>query len=327
MFALGLSPRTNPEKTKISEHYRKMQEVIAAESHQKMTRLTQRRHSTCQKMNRLDRKNSGKNTSGHTSGFGSNRTLGLKKQLDQIDTEIHETVIQSKENLGRIAAEKEKQLRSISAAEIGSIEFDSDEDYPDLMALSLDAPRPTQRISGVSEKKRQNGLKLSGLLDRIPRPEFRTKKSKRSLSRSKSAALGMDKKKSASSLLSLSSFDRPVSLTGLNEHMTHSHATKDSSEDGDVPVLSTYPIDDGATGIYSSTFNTDTASMTLAEKVKNREENLSVLRDSVLEEFEKFSEFCSEFGEKCSGTSRGSIVTDCSELEHGARITQGENLI
>ena len=96
MFALGLSPRTNPEKTKISEHYRKMQEVIAAESHQKMTRLTQRRHSTCQKMNRLDRKNSGKNTSGHTSSFGSNRTLGLKKQLDQIDTEIHETVIQSK---------------------------------------------------------------------------------------------------------------------------------------------------------------------------------------------------------------------------------------
>jgi len=195
------------------------------------------------------------------------------------------------------------------------------------MALSLDAPRQNQRISRVSgEKKRQNGL--SGLLDRIPRPEFRNKKSKRSLSRSKSAALGMDKKKSASSLLSLSSFDRPVSLTGLNEHMSHSHATKDSSEDGDAPVLPTYaPIDDAATGIYSSTFNTDTASMTLAEKVKNREENLSVLRDSVLEEFEKFSEFCSEFGEKFSGTSRGSIVTDCSELEHGARITQGENLI
>ena len=71
--------------------------------------------------------------------------------------------------------------------------------------------------------------------------------------------------------------------------------------------------------------------MTLEEKVKNREENLSVLRDSVLEEFQKFSEFCSEFGEKCQtsgpATTSGHPLTDCSELEHGARITLAENLI
>lgn len=89
-IGLGLSPRRDKqEKTKISEHYRKMQEVIASESHQKMTRLTQRRHSTCQKINRLARTN---------SGPADTRKNGLQLQLTEINEEIHKTVIQSKVN-------------------------------------------------------------------------------------------------------------------------------------------------------------------------------------------------------------------------------------
>ena len=100
-----------------------------------------------------------------------------------------------KENLGRIAAEKEKQLRSISAAEIGSIEIDSDEDYLNLMALSLDSTvglttRSRGCMTTVGRQPQTSGTKkhsgLNGLLDRITRPEFR-KKSEKSKSKTSTA--------------------------------------------------------------------------------------------------------------------------------------------
>ena len=55
-----------------------------------MTRLTQRRHSTCQKISRLNRTDSGPN---------DRRKHGLKIQLTEINEEIHKTVIQSKVRL------------------------------------------------------------------------------------------------------------------------------------------------------------------------------------------------------------------------------------
>ena len=88
---MGLSPKhhqSSGEKVKITEAYRKKQEAIASESHQKMTRLAQRRHSTCQKMNRLKRQNSG-----HEN---EQRRHGLKQQLNEINEEMHKTFIQSK---------------------------------------------------------------------------------------------------------------------------------------------------------------------------------------------------------------------------------------
>ena len=86
---MSLSPKHQSieEKVKITEAYRKKQEAIASESHQKMTRLAQRRHSTCQKINRLKRQNSGPN---------EQRRHGLKQQLNEINEEMHKTFIQSK---------------------------------------------------------------------------------------------------------------------------------------------------------------------------------------------------------------------------------------
>merc|ERR1712168_1464153 len=105
-------------------------------------------------------------------------------------------------NLGKIAAAREKELRSLSSTEVGSIELDSDEDYH-TMALSLDQAG----FKREKAEKRKKTNRLSGLLERIPR-RIRERSVKRSLSRSKSAAMA-NEKKSVTSLLSVSSYDHP----------------------------------------------------------------------------------------------------------------------
>lgn len=316
-IGLGLSPsRDKQEKTKISEHYRKMQEVIASESHQKMTRLTQRRHSTCQKMNRLARTN---------SGPADTRKNGLQLQLTEINEEIHKTVIQSKENLGRIAAAREKELRSLSSGEVGSIELDSDEDYH-TMALSLDQAT-FQREKKGSKKSSKKINRLSGLLERIPK-RIRERSVKRSLSRSKSAAM-TNEKKSVTSLLSISSYDHPSQQSFDHFSQQHAFSQQASSEDGvELPTSYVVPI----IPVLPST----STKMTDEEKSRNRKTNLSRLKDKgILDELEAFEKLCNEFNDKCShkqstngnGSTDEILLQAVDNGQHGQRITMTENLI
>jgi len=265
---MSLSPKhhqSSGEKVKITEAYRKKQEAIASESHQKMTRLAQRRHSTCQKMNRLKRQNSG-----HEN---EQRRHGLKQQLNEINEEMHKTFIQSKENLGRIAAEKEKELRSLSSTELTSFDADSDEDYPSLIALKLDE----ENEEAKKEKKRSQS-RLSGLLD-LPRKLA----SKRSLSRSKSSGPELDKK----SMSIVSSHDERHTIV-VDSPRLHNH-----------PTLSS----------------------------KCRQENLQRLKNQpILDELEKFDQFCSAFSRKLNTTTQDQQQTSLTS-EHGARITMAESLI
>ena len=187
-----------------------------------------------------------------------------------------------KENLGRIAAEKEKELRSLSSTELTSFEVDSDEDYPSLIALKMD----DNGEDTLKKEKKRHSSRLSGLLD-LPRKLA----TKRSLSRSKSSGHSeLDKK--------------PMSI------VSSSHDPADQSH-------------------ISPRLSPPTAPTTAPISAKCRQHNLTRINRPVLDELEKFDEFCSLFSRKLSTTTTTSNNTGNSSIssEHGARITMAESLI
>jgi len=323
---MGLTPTSNKKKQEINEKYRKMRVDCATEVQSKITRLTQRRLSTSQKISKM-------NTYSGSKVILA-RKGGLQNELEEINEEIKQTEILSKEAMSKIAAERERELgrldRSRRIPEKGQLEFyeeSEEEEFSDLLGLS-----PTSdAISTSSDIKpfKKSRVRLSG-----SQPFKKIQNFARSLTRSKSTNDGQKSKRSlrsqpkkelsASSLFS-GSIDRPKSMIDFLEK---SECSDEKSEiRGKLAVCQSSFEDEDISGKITDSgavSSTSIASFSGIDQVKaeeNRLKNLKKLDESTLDEILKFDSFAEEFD------SLATDVTDDHGLSNLPQAPYRENLI
>jgi len=276
-ICLGLSPRSAKEKQKIAEKYRQMHLDCVVGVQGKMTRLTQRRHSTSQKISKI------------STGGVKLRKSGLQDELGEINEEIKQIEISGKETISRIAAARERELAGLRGLNSSCEYLDEsdDESFPNMTTLTLE-----------SQKRAKKKNRLSGIRDK---PLKKIQSFARSLSRSKSAAendrkfhFKIKKEFSTSSVNSVP-FDRPKSMIDFQKELKNDFSSKNDDFSSNVSsrgaILSIHQSSFDDEELFQSTTDLD-------RKEKIKKYNLSKLDKSTLDEIQKFDNFVTKFGQK-----------------------------
>ena len=318
-ICLGLSPSAR-EKQKIDEKYRQLQVDCVVGVQSKMTRLTQRRHSTSQKISKM-------NFDSKKSQTGVKvRKSGLQNDLSEINEEIKQTVFYSKESMSRIAADRERELRGLNSDKPSSSSFEylDESDENDLLGLSIDTAEATidHRHRSLKVKKKN---RLSGIGEKSLK---KIQNFSRSLSRSKSAMdesarpthLKLKKELSASSMIS-APFDRPKSMIDFPKTFDI-YPGDDRLLSDDTAATSTrssnyFGESRAKLSIHQSSFEDDdcfgrevsTDESTVERREQNKVYNLSTLDESTLDEIRQFDQFATDFGAVVVSTSDRPVPT------------------